>query len=212
MDIPDSDPDVEIVTRELGYQGYTRVERFRLRVRRFDGSWSGEMRREVVNRGNAVAVLPYDPRRDEVILIEQFRLPQHVVGYPGWPLEIVGGIVEAGETFEEVARREAAEEAGVTIRRLEKLYHCFTSPGILSEQVTIYCGEVDTTGASGVYGLPDEHEEIKVHVHSAEAAIARLDAGQLDNAIVIIALSWLARNRDALRRRWTTPAALALGT
>ena len=103
--------DFEILDRKVGYDGYFRVDVYRVRDRRYDGSWSRALAREVFERGHAAAVLPYDPARDEVVLIEQFRIGAIEAQGGPWQLEIVAGIIEGEESPEDVVRREALESA-----------------------------------------------------------------------------------------------------
>ncbi|HUH85720.1 MAG TPA: NUDIX domain-containing protein [Stellaceae bacterium] len=199
-----SDDALQIIDRSVAYQGFFRIDRYRLRHRRYDGGWSGELSREILERGRAVGLLLYDPGRDAVVLIEQFRLPAHLAGFSAWQLEIVAGLVDhAHESEAEVALREAHEEAGVTVLgELVPVHRFLTSPGATTETVAIFCGRVDAGDAGGIHGLADEHEDIKVVVTSADDAIARARAGKIENAIALLALYWLAENRDALRQRW----------
>ena len=194
--------DVEVFARESVYDGYLKVDKFRLRHRRHDGGWTGEMTRELVERGHAVAVLPYDPVRDEVILLEQFRIGAFAADLPPWQIEIVAGIIEAGEAPEDVARREAMEECGCAVGDLVPIYNFLTSPGVLSETTALYCGRVDATDAGGVHGIDDEHEDIRAFATPFSEALSWLEAGRIDFVPAIVALQWLALNRDNLRQRW----------
>lgn len=194
--------DFEIIEKTTAYQGYFRIDRYRFRHRLFAGGWSGEIKREVFERGHAVGVLAYDPDRDAVILIEQFRIGAVAAGLPAWQSEVIAGIIDEGETPEAVAHREAKEEAGCTIRDLVRICHYLVSPGGASETVQLYCGRVDSTGIGGIHGLPEEYEDIRVEVVSFAEARDRLLAGRFGNAPTIIALQWLILNRDALRARW----------
>ncbi len=201
-----TDPDVEILAHETCFQGYFRIDRYRLRHRLHDGGWSGEMTRELFERGHAVAVLPYDPAADAVVLIEQFRIGAYAAGFAPWLIEIVAGIIDPGETAEAVARREAQEEAGCVLRELVPVHRYLSSPGGMSESVALFCGRVDSSGVGGVHGLADEHEDIRVEVVPWAEARRRLDDGEIRNSVTIIALQWLALHRDALRRRWLDSA------
>ena len=194
--------DVEITARDEVYRGYLRIDSYRLRHRRHDGGWTGEMSREVVERGHAVAVLPYDPARDEVVLIEQFRIGAHAAGREPWQIEIVAGIIEDGEAPEDVARRECVEECGCRLDALVHVCDVLASPGVLSETTAVYCGRTDASDAGGVHGLADEHEDIRAIALAAEAAFAWLDDGRILNSPAIIALQWLRRERERLRRDW----------
>lgn len=192
----------EIIGKEELYRGYSRVYRYRFRHRLFAGGWSGEIAREVFERGQAVGVLPYDPAADAVVLIEQFRIGAQAAGLAPWQTEIVAGIIEDGEAPEEVARREAIEEAGAAISAMIPIYRYLVSPGVASEAVQLYCGRVESRGLGGIHGLAEEHEDIRVEVLPWAEAQARLTSGKITNALAIIALQWFALNRDRVRRIW----------
>jgi ADP-ribose diphosphatase len=194
--------DVEVIARRTVYSGYARIDELRLRHRRFGGGWGKEVVREVIERGRAVAVLPYDPQRDELVLIEQFRPGALDAGCPPWVVEVVAGIIGEGETAEEVARREAVEEAGVALGELVPICDALASPGILTERVAVFCGRADTAGAGGIYGLDHEGEDIRAFVVGFEAAMAMLAGGEIANMMAVVALQWLALNREMLRQRW----------
>jgi len=199
-----SDAAIEITGREIAYQGFFRIDRYRLRHRLYAGGWSGELKREVFERGNAVGVLLYDPARDALVLVEQFRLPAHLAGFPAWQLEIVAGIIDRpGESAVDVVRREAKEEAGLAIEGdVLPIHRYLTSPGGSTETVALYCGRVDSSDAGGIHGLADEQEDIKVVVESYDQTMALLRADKIDNGFTITALYWLAANRERLRREW----------
>jgi len=202
-----ADDALEILDRETVYRGFFRIDRFRLRHRRYDGGWTDPMAREVFERGRTVGVLLYDPERDAVVLIEQFRLPPHLAGFAGWQTEIVAGVVDhAGEADRDVARREALEESGLAITgELEPVHRFMTSPGGSTETIDIFCGRVDARQAAGIHGVPEEHEDIKVLVLSYRDAMQRLRKDVFQNGPTVVALYWLAANRTRLRRRWLAP-------
>lgn len=193
---------VEIFEKTTRYKGFFEIVRYRFRHRLFAGGWSSEIEREVFERGHAVAVLPYDPVADAVVLIEQFRIGALVAGFAPWQTEIVAGIIEGDETPEAVARRETKEESGALVDALIPICRYLVSPGGASESVMVYCGQVDSRKLGGIHGLPEENEDIKVEVRSFAQAMADLAAGQITNAVSIIALQWLALNRDRLRKDW----------
>jgi ADP-ribose pyrophosphatase len=193
---------VEIIDKTLRYKGFFEIVRYRFRHRLFAGGWSGEIEREVFERGHAVAVLPYDPAADAVVLIEQFRIGAFVAGMAPWQIEIVAGIMEEGEAPEDVARREAEEEAGAAIGALIPICRYLVSPGGASESVQLYCGRVNSKGLGGIHGLPHENEDIRVEVQPFAAALEALKAGKIGNAVTIVALQWLALNREQVRAAW----------
>lgn len=193
---------VEILDRTVCYQGFFRIDRYRLRHRLFNGEWGPELVREVFERGHAAAVLPYDPERDEVVLIEQFRVGALGGSNDPWLVEIVAGIIEPDETPEAVARREAIEESGCHIAELVSICDYFVSPGGTTERLALFCGKVDASEAGGTHGLPEEHEDIRVVVMPADEAFEQISAGVIKAAAPIIALQWLRLNRGELRHRW----------
>lgn len=199
-----TDAAIEIRDREIAYQGFFRIDRYRLRHRLYSGGWSGEISREIFERGNAVGVLLYDPARDALVLIEQFRLAAHLAGFPAWEIEIVAGIIDRpGESALDVVRREAQEEAGLVIDgEILPIHRYLTSPGGSTETVALYCGRVDAGDAGGIHGLADEHEDIKVIVKSYDETMALLRADKINNGFTLVALYWLAANRERLRRGW----------
>jgi len=193
---------VEVLEKTICFEGFFRIEKYRLRHRLFSGDWSQPLVREVFERGHAAAVLPYDPIRDEVILIEQFRVGALGAQDGSWLLEIVAGMIEAGETAQDVVKRESIEEADCIISDLIPLYDCFVSPGGTTERVALFCGRVDSTHAGGVHGAAEEGEDIKVHVVPLDTALTFLNSGKITSASAIIALQWLALNRASVHTRW----------
>lgn len=196
------DTDVTIEKRETVFQGFFRMDKLWLTHPRFDGGTMPTYTRELFLRGDATCVLPYDPVRDEVVLLEQFRPGALGREQSPWLLELVAGMNEPGEAPEEVAQREAEEEAGLTFSRLEKICDYLVSPGGTTEMVHLFGGCVSTEGAGGVFGLDHENEDILCHVFAAEEAIRMIKDGRVNNAAAIIALQWLALNRPRLRQEW----------
>ena len=194
--------DVEIIAREKLYSGFFSLELYRFRHRLFNGEMSGEIRREIFERGHAAVLLPFDPVRDEVVLVEQIRIAAYDVSESPWLLEMVAGMIEEGETVEDVARREALEEAGLVVGRTKPVLSYLASPGGTSERLSIMVGEVDATTAEGIHGLADENEDIRVHVVSREQAYQWVEEGKIDNAASVIALQWLQLHYQTLRNEW----------
>ncbi|SDH85823.1 NUDIX domain-containing protein [Nitrosomonas sp. Nm132] len=197
-----TETDVEIIRKELCFHGFFRMERYTLRHRLFNSDWSQPITRELLERGHAAAILPYDPAKGQVVLIEQFRVGAMSIATGPWLLEIVAGIIEMNEAAEEVVRREAVEEAGCDILDLVPLYDYLVSPGGTTERIALFCGKVDSTHMGGIYGKMEEGEDIKVHVMSLDSALALLSSGKIISASAIIALQWLALNREYLHKIW----------
>ena len=194
--------DVELISKKTLYKGFFRMNEYRFKHRLFKGGWSAEVKREVFERGHAGVLLAYDPKRDEVVLIEQIRIPAYETSQTPWLLEVIAGMVEEGESPEEVVRREATEEAGITICRCTPMVSYLSSPGGTSERMYVYVGEVDATTATGIHGLACENEDIRVHVVSREQAYQWVEEGIIDNAASVIALQWLQLHHVTLRKDW----------
>ncbi|OAT45097.1 ADP-ribose pyrophosphatase [Proteus hauseri ATCC 700826] len=194
--------DVKLLSKRDLYKGFFRLTEYRFKHRLFEGGWSEEVKREVFERGHAGVLLPYDPLRDEVVLIEQIRIPAYETSETPWLLEVIAGMVEKGESPEDVVRREAQEEAGVDVARCEPIISYLSSPGGTSERMHVYVGEVDATTAKGIHGLACENEDIRVHVVSREQAYQWVEDGTIDNAASVIALQWLQLHHVVLRKRW----------
>jgi ADP-ribose pyrophosphatase len=192
----------ELVRHEVAFQGYFKVGRYFFRHTLHEGGMSGVISREVFERGQAGAVLPYDPHRDEVVLIRQFRAGAYVAGHHPWTWEAVAGIIEEGESAEAMVRREAIEEASLSVDEILPISNVMLTPGACSESCQVFLGRVDTSKAGGVFGLASEGEDILVKVLPFAEAYAMVERNEVDNAVSVIALQWLALHRDEVRKRW----------
>lgn len=192
---------------ETLYKGFFTFERRHYRYRRFDGGWSDTVDREVHVRPDAVGVLLYDPKRDVVVLVEQIRagivarLAHGQSAHSPWLLEPVAGLIDRDETPEEVARREAEEEANCKVTELIPLYRYYTSPGASCEQFYLFCALVDSAPLGGIHGLEEENEDIRVRTFSFTDISEMMKNGRIDNAMALISLQWLAAERSSLRAR-----------
>lgn len=193
---------VQIIEREACFRGFYSLDRLRLRHLQFSGEMGPTLSRELFIRHDAVCVLPYDPQRDEVVLIEQFRVGAMGKSASPWLLELVAGLIDTDEQPEEVALREAMEEANLALSSLWPISEYFPSPGGSDERVYLYLGRCSSQGAGGVHGLAEEGEDIRVHVMPLEDALDAVRDGRINNAASIIALQWLALNRAEVRGLW----------
>ena len=195
--------DVELLSKERLYHGRYKFDRYRMRYRTYSGAWSKDVEREILDRGNTVSLLPYDPVLDMVVLIEQFRVGAYTApDMSPWQIECVAGIIEPYQTPEQAATREMEEEAGAKVLDLEPVHSYLTSPGCTSETITMYCGRIEADGVGGVFGLAHEGEYIRVFAVTAEEAFRQLDSGRIENGMTIIALHWLRHHRARLREKW----------
>ena len=196
--VPD---DLHVTARDLPYARFFAVEEWRVGWRQFDGSMNAPVDRAVFVSCDAVTVLPYDPVRDRVLLIEQFRAGPMARGdAAAWQLEAIAGRIDAGETPEEAARREAIEEAGLTLGPLLPAAAYYPSPGILTEYLYSYVGLADLPdGIAGVFGQEDEAEDIRGHLIPFDRMMDLVASGEIANSPLILTALWLQRERARIR-------------
>jgi ADP-ribose pyrophosphatase len=195
---PKGNASVEVLGREIMYQGFFAIEKIQLRHRLFNGSWSSPLTRELFVRGNAVAAVIYDPVHHLIGLVEQFRIGLIGDSTHPWCKEVVAGMAEKGETAEQVMRRELQEEADVTPTALCRICDYYSSPGGTNEKLTLYCAIADLSEAGGVYGLAEEDEDIRFTAYHEEEVLLNLYNGDYGNAATLICLQWLAANKQHL--------------
>jgi ADP-ribose pyrophosphatase len=201
--MPPAHPDVEIVEATKAFERFLRVDVFRFRHRLFSGEWSALRSYDALRRGQAASVVLYDPDRESVVLVEQFRLPALLAGSSPWQLETAAGLVDSGETPPVVAIRETQEETGLAlIGEPIPIQRYLPSSGGSDESVFLFCGRVDATAAAGVHGLAEEHEDIRVVVKTLAEIEVLLDEGSIESGHTLIALYWLLRHRDRLHQLW----------
>ncbi|WP_067515764.1 NUDIX domain-containing protein [Endozoicomonas ascidiicola] len=190
--------DVQISRKEGTYAGFLQLFKYTITHRLFNGGHSKPLLREAVVRPPSVGVLLFDPAKDTVVLVEQFRMGPLLSDEDPWLLEVVAGISEPGESLEEVAIREVKEETGYDIASLTPVSDFYLSPGASNEKLKLFCGFIDSSNAGGVFGVPEEGEDIKVHVLPFAKAYDMLENGLIANAPAMIALQWLKINHKQL--------------
>lgn len=198
------DKQYELLSKEVGFKGFFRVDVIKVRHTLFEGGWSKPLERELFQRGECVAAVLYDPVKDQLVLIEQFRVGAMEYGETPWLLEIIAGAIEPGETPEQVVIREAREESGCEVLDLIPAHVFFTTPGGSSERIHLFCARVDSEGAGGVHGLQSEDEDIFVHVVSFDEAMKLVANGEIVSGIPLVGLYWLAQHREQLQEQWGT--------
>lgn len=206
--------DVDLKAKITVFDGFFKINKYTVQHRLFSGEMGGDVERELFERGDAVVVLPYDPVTDEVVLIEQFRIgaysctlrlaeqqdehkqeQQSSAEKPSpWLIECIAGMIDKGQSAEQVAVREAVEEADIQLTDLKFVMKFFPSPGGMSELMHLYVAKVDSTTAQGIHGLPGENEDIQVLRVKREEAFKWLEKGLITNGPTIIALQWLQLN------------------
>jgi len=201
-------PDLQIIKDETVWSGRFQLDVVTFRQRRFDGKMSGERTWELFRRGRAAAVLPYDPWTDQVVLMQQFRLPALAAGVDPVMVEIPAGLCDKQEDPVTTVRREVTEELGLEADLLEPIGDYVLTAGGSDERCTLYAGRVHAPhagpdGFAGNFGLQSENEDIRRLVRAAEPAIADAVAGKFPNSVTALALLWLGARRDGLRAEWT---------
>jgi len=197
-----SHQDVQIIRREPILESWLRVDKISLKHKLFEQGWSGEIQRELLVKQSAVGVLLYDPQRDEILLVRQFRIGMIDSKQSPWLLELVAGLVDSGEEPGDVVIREAMEEADCEPTDLIHICNYYNSPGASTEAIHLYCGRVDTSNAGGVFGLQDEGEDIEVVVMKYDDVLSAVQSGQINNAMSLIAIQWLQLNKVKVVQRW----------
>jgi ADP-ribose pyrophosphatase len=195
--------DVRVLEDQLAWSGHYAMRKLTLQYRSFSGGWNAPVVRELFERGDAVGVLPYDPQTDSLILIEQFRPGAMRENNSPWMLELIAGVVEEGESDNDVVHREAMEEAACELAELVPIATVFPSAGACSEQVRLYCGLVSGGEGSGIHGLEEEGEDILVHTLPRPEVLEMLARDEIPNGHTLIALQWLQIHGDALKERWS---------
>lgn len=184
------------------YQGFFKMNEYSLQHKLFSGEQSQVFTREVFERGDAVVVMPYDAKRDTVLLIEQFRAGAIRGKDSPWLLEFIAGMFDENETPIDVAIREAKEETDLILspEKLEPIMEYLSSPGGMSERIHLYLAHIDCEqiSAGAIHGLPEENEDILLHLVSRTDALELLSQGKITNAATIIGLQWLAINYQSL--------------
>ncbi|MCW8964075.1 MAG: NUDIX domain-containing protein [Gammaproteobacteria bacterium] len=184
------------------YNGFLELQAIDLKHELYAGGESPVLRRELLSHGDVSAVLPYDPVRDELVLIEQFRIGSKDREGGPWVTEVIAGYQDSGETPEDVARRECREEADCRVTELWQMMRYYSSPGMSTERIYLYLARTSTESVGGIHGLDHEGEDIRVHVVSPLTAFEWLGNGRIDSAMPVIAVQWFQQHYDEIRRAW----------
>ncbi|WP_440905071.1 ADP-ribose diphosphatase [Catenovulum sp. SX2] len=194
--------DVEVVSKKSLFSRFFTVSLVSFKHKLFAGGWSETVEREIFERGDAVVVLPYDPKLDKIVMVEQIRVGCMENAAHPWAFELVGGMIEQGQSIESVALRETEEETGLIASDLIPMQSYLSSCGGTSERIFLYVAKVDSTQCGDICGLDYEHEDIKVHQFDCEQVFHWLENGKIDAAAVVIALQWFKLNKQTVLDKW----------
>ena len=192
--------DAQIHQREYLYRGFIQVEKVSLSHRLFNQTmYTPVLQRELIQRPEAAGVLIYDAAQQKFALIEQFRVGAIDDSDSAWQLEIIAGVLDGDESPESCIRRESLEESGCEIDELEHLFSFYPSAGACSELFHLYSAQAHLPEQGGVFGMPDEGENIQLHLIDYSEVTHLLSNGRLRNAPVIMALQWLQQHIKTTR-------------
>lgn len=184
--------DWKIVDKKKLLDHFFSVFLFKIKIRLFSGKWSQPFERIMANSPEAVVVIPYDPIKQEVVMIEQFRIgATRQPDQSPWLLEFVAGGIDSGENAISAAKRELTEETGLTTTKLIPIYQYYTSPGLHNEKIHLFCAIIDCHLADTFCGISEENEDIRTHRIKLNDAIALCQSNQLNNGAAIIGVQWI---------------------
>lgn len=200
----DNTQNVKILDKTLIHDGFCHIERYTMQHLKFSGEWTEPYTREFMIKPPVAAAIPYDPKLDKVVMVEQFRIGALGQINPPWLIEVVAGIMDQNEaSLEQLIHREMREEACLAIEALWEICDYLVTPGCSTEKVKLFCAKVDSTKAPEFCGLAEEQEDIRIHVFSSKEAFNMVASGKINNAAAIIALQWLELNLAKIRKEWT---------
>lgn len=198
-----NDKHVKIIQKEELLNNIVSIEELTLEFSLFKGGMSSQVKRILIQRSPAVAVLLYDPLQDKVVLVEQFRVGAIKSSESPWLVEVVAGLIEENESPKDVAIRETKEESGLNVLHIEEIVSYWVTPGISTEKVTLFCAIVNSNNAEGIFGLEDESEDIMVQVLPRRELHSMLMSNKIKNAPTIISCQWLENNYARLRENYS---------
>ena len=184
----------KILKKKNLYNGFFKMNEVTLKYKKYDGSWTNKIKRELFGGAKVSAVLPYDPIKNEIVLIQQFRPGTISKNDNNYLDEIVAGIIDPGETPEETAIRECYEETGCKIKKLTPIQGYFPAPGSSESYYYLYLGEIKTISETRIMGLESENEDIFVKSYKIDEVRSKMNDGKILNGLTLIALQWFFLN------------------
>ena len=186
----------KIINKKNIYDGFFKMNEITLKYKKYDGSWSNNVKRELFGGAQVSAVLPYDPVKKEIVLIQQFRPGTIFKDVDNYLNEIVAGIIDDGESPEIAAKRECLEETGCKIKKLIPIQGYFPAPGSSESFYHLFVGEIKTFDGERVMGLKNENEDILVKSYKIDEIKEKMHRGEFINGLTLVALQWFFLNID----------------
>ncbi len=184
----------KIVSKKNLYDGFFKMNEIILKYKKYDGTWTDKIRRELFGGAQVSAVLPYDPIKKEIVLIQQFRPGTISKDFDNYLNEIVAGIIDNGEKPEDAAKRECFEETGCIVKKLIPIQGYFPAPGSSESFYHLFLGEIETFRGTRILGLENENEDIKVQSFKTAEIREKMQNGEILNGLTLIALQWFFLN------------------
>ena len=184
----------KVTNKKNLYDGFFKMNEVSLKYKKYDGSWSNEIKRELFGGAQVSAVLPYDPIKKEIVLIQQFRPGTISRNTNNYLKEIVAGIIDPGESPEIAAKRECLEETGYKIKNLTSIQGYYPAPGSSESFYHLFLGEVDSKNEKKIMGLDSENEDILVESYNINQVKKMMQNGELINGLSLIAIQWFFLN------------------
>ena len=184
----------KVTNKKNLYDGFFKMNEVSLKYKKYDGSWSNEIKRELFSGAQVSAVLPYDPIKKEIVLIQQFRPGTISRNTNNYLKEIVAGIIDPSESPEIAAKRECLEETGYKIKKLTSIQGYYPAPGSSESFYHLFLGEVDSKNEKKIMGLDTENEDILVESYNISQVKKMMQNGELINGLSLIAIQWFFLN------------------
>ena len=184
----------KILNKKNIHNGFFKMNEITLKYKKYDGSWSNEIKRELFGGAQVSAVLPYDPENKKIVLIQQFRPGTISRDCNNYLDEIVAGIIDPNETPEDTASRECLEETGCKVKNLRSIQGYFPAPGSSESFYHLYLAEVISPDKETIRGLENENEDILVKSYTFEQVKEKMEKNEILNGLTLIALQWFFLN------------------
>jgi len=180
----------KIINKKNLYSGFFNLNKYQFIHQKHDGDWTNIVEREIFSGAHVSTLLPYDPIKKEIILIQQFRAGVLSRYDNDYLYEIVAGIIGENEKPEKTAIRECLEETGCEVKKIIPIQDYFPAPGSSESYYHLFLGEINSFDGERIKGLEDENEDILVKSFKIEDVRNMLKENKIKNGLTLIALQW----------------------